>query len=134
VYDIKMLKGVKFMYKRTDRKKIRYKKNLRIKNKIKGTPERPRLTVFRSNKEIYAQIIDDTKGTTILAASSKSAGLKDELQIGSNTEAAKKVGKLLAVKAVEKGIKKVVFDRNGYIYHGRVAALADGAREGGLDF
>ncbi len=122
------------MYKRTDRKKNRHKKHLRMKNKIKGTPERPRLTVFRSNTGINAQIIDDTKGYTIIAASNKDSELKSELQVGSNVEAAKKVGQLLAKKAVEKGIKKVIFDRNGYIYHGRVAALADGAREGGLDF
>ncbi|MBZ4688543.1 MAG: large subunit ribosomal protein [Clostridia bacterium] len=122
------------MYKKIDRKKVREKKHLRIRNKIIGTPERPRLTVFKSNKNIYAQIIDDTKGHTLVAASSLDPALRGELESGNNVEAARKVGELLAKNALEKGIEKVVFDRSGYIYHGKIAALADGAREGGLKF
>ncbi len=109
--------------------KARLKRHMRIRNHISGTAERPRLNVFRSLKNIYAQIIDDEKGVTLVAASS--------LEIegnGGNKDAAKEVGKLVAKKAAEKGIKAVIFDRGGYIYHGRVAELADGAREGGLEF
>lgn len=109
--------------------KARLKRHMRIRNHISGTAERPRLNVFRSLKNIYAQIIDDEQGVTLVAASS--------LEIegnGGNKDAAKEVGKLVAKKAAEKGIKAVIFDRGGYIYHGRVAELADGAREGGLEF
>jgi len=95
---------------------------------------RPRLSVFRSSKQIYAQIIDDEKGVTLAAASSLEKGNRESLKTGANTEAAKTVGKLLAERAVAKGLKTVVFDRGGYMYHGRVKALADGAREGGLEF
>jgi large subunit ribosomal protein L18 len=95
---------------------------------------RPRLSVFRSSKQIYAQIIDDEKGVTVVAASSLEKANRDSLKSGANVDAAKVVGKLLAERAVAKGIKTVVFDRGAYMYHGRVKALADGAREGGLEF
>lgn len=102
----------------------------RIRKKIKGTAERPRLCVFRSNKGIYCQIIDDLKGNTLVAASSRESGVAS----GTKSEVAKSVGKLLAERAQSANIKSVVFDRSGYLYHGRVKQLADGAREGGLDF
>lgn len=122
------------MYKKLERKKVQDKKHLRIRNKITGTPERPRLSVFRSNKNIYAQLIDDTNGTTIAASSTLEANIKSDIGSKNDVEAAKKVGQLLAKKAMEKGVKRVVFDRSGYVYHGKIAALADGAREGGLEF
>ncbi len=109
--------------------KARLKRHLRIRKKINGTAQCPRLSVFRSLKNIYAQLIDDENGVTIVSASS----LKDS-SYGGNIEAAKEIGKKLAEEALAKGIKSVVFDRSGYIYHGRVAALAEGAREGGLEF
>jgi len=102
-----------------------------IRKRLSGTEERPRLSVFRSNKDIYAQIVDDSTGRTLAAASSRS---KDFAATGTKVEQSLAVGKLLAEKAVAAGISKVVFDRNGYLYHGRVKSLADGAREGGLDF
>ncbi len=109
------------------RQRIRW----RIRNKVKGTTDRPRLSVYRSNKAIYAQIINDLNGHTLCSASSKEAGIDN----GTNkTEQAAQVGKALAQKAVAAGIESVVFDRGGYLYHGRVKALADGAREGGLKF
>ncbi|MEL7567251.1 MAG: 50S ribosomal protein L18 [Dehalobacterium sp.] len=120
------------MFKKIDRKAIRAKKHLRIRKNIAGTSECPRLAVYRSVKHIYAQIIDDTKGVTLVAASTLDPALKG--QFGGNKETAKKVGLLAAEKALAKGIKTVVFDRGGLIYHGRVAALAEGAREGGLEF
>ncbi|MCR6543970.1 50S ribosomal protein L18 [Dehalobacterium formicoaceticum] len=120
------------MFKRIDRKAIRTKKHLRIRKNIVGTTDSPRLAVYRSAKHIYAQIIDDTKGATLVAASTLDAALKG--QYGGNKETAKKVGLLIAEKAAGKGIKSVVFDRGGLIYHGRIAALAEGAREGGLEF
>lgn len=107
-------------------------RHLRIRQNISGTKETPRLNVFRSNKNIYAQIIDDVKGVTLVQASSNDKELK--LENGSNIEAAKKVGALLAQRAKEKKIKAVVFDRGGYLYHGRVKNLADAAREAGLKF
>ena len=110
------------------RNKIRF----RIRTKLKGTPERPRLAVYRSNKDIYAQIIDDANGTTLVAASSREKGFKKGK--GKKVEVSTKVGKQLAEKAIGAGITSVVFDRGGYLYHGRVKALADGAREGGLKF
>ncbi|HEY8349675.1 MAG TPA: 50S ribosomal protein L18 [Clostridiales bacterium] len=113
---------------------IRQRKHERVRKKIFGTPERPRLNVFRSLKHIYAQIIDDTTGTTLVAASTMEQSLKDKVTYGGNKQAAREVGKLVAQKALEKGIKKVVFDRGGYLYHGRVKELAEGAREGGLEF
>jgi large subunit ribosomal protein L18 len=103
----------------------------RIRRKLKGTPERPRLAVYRSNTDIYAQIIDDANGTTLVAASSREKGFKTK---GKKVEISTKVGKQLAEKAIGAGITSVVFDRGGYLYHGRVKALADGAREGGLKF
>jgi large subunit ribosomal protein L18 len=119
--------------KRILERRIRRKK--RVRKKVFGTPERPRLSVYRSLKHIYAQIIDDTKGHTLVACSTLSPELREELKGKTkNKEAAKKVGLLLAKKALEKGIKKVVFDRGYYKYHGRVKALAEGAREGGLEF
>ncbi|WP_366923248.1 50S ribosomal protein L18 [Metallumcola ferriviriculae] len=121
------------MFKKYNRKAVRDKKRRRLRNKLFGTSERPRLSVYRSSKHIYAQVIDDTVGSTLVAASTLDADIKGEI-IGANAEAAKKTGQLVAKKALEKGIKKVVFDRGGYIYHGRIAALAEGAREGGLEF
>jgi large subunit ribosomal protein L18 len=113
---------------------IRLRKHERVRKKVKGTPERPRLNVFRSLKNIYVQVIDDTTGTTLVSASSLDEAIKGKIAYGGNKEAAKEVGKLIAQKAIEKGIKQVVFDRGGYLYHGRVAELAEGAREGGLEF
>ena len=119
------------MFKKDDKKKLRSKRHLRVRRKISGTNERPRLAVYRSAKNIYAQIIDDVKGTTLVSASSVD---KDFQGVGSNKEAAKVVGQTIAKRAIEKGIKEVVFDRGGYIYHGRVQNLAEGAREAGLEF
>src|SRR5438552_291441 len=104
----------------------------RIRRTIKGTAERPRLSVYRSNKQIYAQLIDDISGVTLASASSASKDV--EIAKGKKVDMAKEVGKAIASKAVQSGIKAVVFDRGGYLYHGRVKALADGAREGGLTF
>ena len=115
------------MVKKIDKNAQRLKRHIRVRGKISGTPERPRLDVFRSNANIYAQIIDDVNGVTLASAST----LDKEFEGATgNCEAANKVGKLLAERAAAKGIKVVVFDRGGYVYHGRVAALADGAREG----
>ena len=112
-----------------ERRKARVRRSLR--ERAYG---RPRLSVFRSSKQIYAQIIDDQQGVTLVSASSLEKDQRGALKTGATVEAAALIGKLLAARAVEKGIKEVVFDRGGYIYHGRVMALADGAREGGLDF
>ncbi|MHB8171515.1 MAG: 50S ribosomal protein L18 [Thermincolia bacterium] len=122
------------MITRVNRKEIYAKKHLRVRKNISGTAERPRLSVYRSLNHIYAQVINDVDGVTIAAASSLEPGLKDKLANGSNTEAAKAVGSLVAQKAKDKGVSKVVFDRGGNIYHGRVKALAEAAREGGLEF
>lgn len=119
------------MVKRPDTRAQRIKRHKRVRAKISGTPETPRLDVFRSNAHIYAQIIDDVNGVTLVAAASNE---KEFEGMGSNCEAATKVGKLLAERAKLKGIEDVRFDRGGYLYHGRVKALADGAREGGLNF
>ena len=119
------------MINRPDTNAQRLKRHKRVRAKISGTPDCPRLNVFRSEKNIYAQLIDDTKGVTLCAASSVE---KDFEGSGSNKEGAHKVGKLIAERAKEKGIEDVVFDRGGYIYHGRVQELAEGAREGGLNF
>ena len=119
------------MIKRPDTKAQRLKRHKRVRAKISGTPERPRLNVFRSLNHIYAQIIDDVNGVTLVSASS---GEKDFGATGGNCEAAKKVGQLVAERAIAKGIEEVVFDRGGYVYHGRVQSLAEGAREGGLKF
>jgi large subunit ribosomal protein L18 len=112
----------------------RLRKHTRVRKKLLGTAERPRLNVFRSLKHMYAQIIDDTTGNTLVAASTLDDALKSSLKNSDNKESAKAVGKLIAEKAVEKGIKSVVFDRGGYLYHGRVKELAEAAREAGLDF
>ena len=119
------------MIKKESRNSMRLIRHKRIREKISGTKDIPRLSVFRSNKEIYVQIIDDEKQTTLLSASSLDKSLK--LKNGGNVEAAKAVGKLIAEKAKKAKITKVVFDRGGYLYHGRVKALADAARENGLE-
>ena len=120
------------MINRKSKSEIRAKKHARLRNRISGTPERPRLSVFRSNNHMYAQIIDDTCGNTLVAASTMDKGA--ELEHTDNIEAAAFVGTSIAKKALEKGITKVVFDRGGFIYHGRVKALAEAAREAGLEF
>lgn len=120
------------MFKKANRAEARVRRHKRIRKKISGTAERPRLSVYRSEKNIYAQIIDDVAGNTIVAASSLDKEF--DMKIGSNKEAARKVGEVIAKKALEKGITEVVFDRGGYIYHGRVAELATAAREAGLKF
>ena len=119
------------MINKTDANAQRQKRHSRIRVNISGTPERPRLNVFRSDNHIYAQVIDDINGKTLASASSVE---KDFGQSGGNCEAARKVGKIVAERTVAKGIEEVVFDRGGYIYHGRVKELAEGAREGGLKF
>lgn len=106
----------------------------RIRRKVVGTSDRPRLAVFRSNQHIYAQVIDDSEHCTLVAASTLEADLRSDLASGRNAEASARVGKLLAERALAKGIQQVVFDRGGNLYHGRIKALADAAREGGLDF
>jgi len=119
------------MIKRPNTNAQRKKRHKRVRGKIAGTTERPRLNVFRSEKHIYAQIIDDTKGETLCSASSLEKGFKGS---GSNKEGAQKVGKQVAERAAKSGIEDVVFDRGGYLYHGRVKELAEAAREGGLKF
>lgn len=122
------------MIKNIDKNKQRLKKHLRVRRKISGTAEVPRLNVFRSNKNMYAQIIDDEKGVTLVSASTLDKDLKEQLEFGGNKDAAKAVGMSVAKKALEAGIDAVVFDRGGYLYTGRVKMLADGAREAGLKF
>ncbi len=123
------------MFSKTKRREARMRRHIRLRKKISGTAERPRLSVFRSLHHIYAQVIDDVKGTTLLTVSTLDPELRKNLGGKSgNIEAAKIVGTTVAKKAIEKGIKQVVFDRGGQIYHGRVAALATAAREGGLEF
>ncbi|PTM54669.1 50S ribosomal protein L18 [Desmospora activa] len=122
------------MINKLDRNASRKRRHLRVRKKITGTLERPRLNVFRSAKYIYAQVIDDKNGKTLVSASSLDSEVKELGIYGGNVEAARKVGELLAKRASEKGIQHVVFDRGGYLYHGRIKALAEGAREGGLDF
>ena len=117
-----------------EKEDLRLKRHKRLRYKLSGTPERPRLNVSRSLQHIYAQLIDDTTGHTLTTASTVDASLRTSLKSGGNIEAAKAVGKLIAERAQEKGIEAVVFDRGGYKYHGRVQALADSAREGGLKF
>ena len=119
------------MVRRIDKNAMRLKRHVRVRGKISGTPECPRLNVFRSNANIYAQIIDDVNGVTLVAANTLE---KDFEGATGNKDAAKKVGAVLAERAKAKGIEQVVFDRGGYIFHGRVAALAEGAREAGLKF
>ena len=120
------------MANKNERLAARVRRHKRVRSKISGTNERPRLCVFRSAKNIYAQVIDDVAGITLVSASSLDKDFS--LKVGSNKEAAKLVGEIIAKKALEKGIKEVVFDRGGNIYHGRVKELAEGAREAGLQF
>ena len=121
------------MFLKDNKKRLR--KKARVRRKVSGTSETPRLSVFRSLNNIYAQVIDDTKGITLLEASSLSKDIVEELKSSKGkVSKSKLVGKLVAKKAVEKGIKEVVFDRNGFTYHGRIKAVAEGAREGGLKF
>jgi len=122
------------MIKKPSRAKARIKRHLRIRNRISGTSEAPRLAVFRSNKHVYAQVIDDTKGVTLVAASTVEKSVAGGLKSTSNKEAAAAVGTAVAKKAVAAGVSVVVFDRGGYIYHGKVQALAEAAREAGLQF
>ncbi len=122
------------MIKKVDRNKKRQKRHLRMRNHIQGTPERPRLNVFRSASNIFVQVIDDTKGVTLVSASSIDKDLKEKAEGLNKTETAKMIGQEVAKKSLAKGIETVVFDRGGYLYHGRVKSLADGAREGGLKF
>ncbi|MGC8791997.1 MAG: 50S ribosomal protein L18 [Bryobacteraceae bacterium] len=119
------------MIQKVPRNQLRLRIHRRIRKKVRGTPERPRLCVFRSLKHIYAQVIDDTRGHTLAAASSLEKGRSIP---GGNVQGAREVGRLIAERALAKGIRKVVFDRGGYRYHGRVKALADAAREAGLEF
>lgn len=112
----------------------RLKRKKRIRKKLSGTQARPRLCVFRSAKHIYAQIIDDTSGNTLVSASSTEKAVAGQSGGEKKTAAASQVGKVIAARAIEKGCKKVVFDRNGFLYHGRIKAVSDGAREAGLDF
>ena len=119
------------MIKKFDSNKARLKRHRRVRAKISGTPERPRLNVFRSTKHIYAQLIDDVNGVTLASASSMDKGFEGN---GGNVEGARKVGEMIAKNAADKGISEVVFDRGGYIYHGKVAALAEAARKAGLEF
>lgn len=122
------------MITKPSRAAARIKRHYRIRNKVNGTATTPRLAVFRSNKHMYAQLIDDVAGTTLAAASTMESEIASKLEASSNIEAAKAVGEAIAKKAIEKGITEAVFDRGGYIYHGRVQALAEAAREAGLQF
>lgn len=122
------------MIQKQDANKARLIRHYRVRKSISGTVERPRLCVYRSNKHIVAQVIDDNSGHTLVAASSLEKAIREELKYGGNIAAAKAIGTLVAKRAIEQGINMVVFDRGGYLYHGRVAALADAAREGGLKF
>lgn len=122
------------MIKNVKRALARKRRHIRLRKKIKGTENRPRLSVFKSLKQIYVQVIDDDKGCTLVAASTLDKELKGKLTFGRNMNAAKELGQLIAKRAIEKGIKVVVFDRGGYKYHGIVKTLADSAREAGLEF
>ena len=122
------------MIKKESRSKVLAKKHLRIRNRFSGTAERPRLAVFRSNNHMYAQIIDDTVGNTLVSASTVQSEVKSEIEKTNNVDAAAYLGKVIAKKALDKGITTVVFDRGGFIYQGKVKALADAAREAGLEF
>ncbi len=122
------------MVSKESRQKVRVKKHMRIRNRFSGTAERPRLAVFRSNNHMYAQIIDDTVGNTLVSASTLEKEIKAELEKTNNVDAAAYLGTVIAKRAIEKGIKEVVFDRGGFIYQGKIAALADAAREAGLEF
>ena len=122
------------MFKKESRTKIREKKHMKVRNRFSGTAERPRLAVFRSNEHMYAQIIDDTVGNTLVAASTVEKDVKAELNFTDDVAAAAHLGTVIAKKALDAGIDTVVFDRGGYIYHGKVKALAEAAREAGLKF
>ena len=122
------------MVSKQDKSALRIKKHQRLRNRFSGTAERPRLAVFRSNNHMYAQIIDDTVGKTLVAASTVEKAVKEELEKTNKTDAAAYVGTLVAKRALDAGIKEVVFDRGGFVYHGKVQALADAAREAGLVF
>ena len=122
------------MGSKESRQAVRVKKHMRIRNRFSGTAQRPRLAVFRSNNHMYAQIIDDTVGNTLVSASTLEKEVKAELEKTNNVDAAAYLGTVIAKRAIEKGIKEVVFDRGGFIYQGKIAALADAAREAGLEF
>ncbi len=122
------------MLKKVDKNQKRIERHNRIRNKITGTPERPRLNIFKSSKHIYAQVIDDATGTTLVSASTQDKELREKVAELTKQEAAKLVGKTVGERAKEKDINAVVFDRGGYLYHGRVKLLAEGARESGLEF
>ncbi len=122
------------MVSKNSRSEVRVKKHLKIRNRFTGTPERPRLAVFRSNNHMYAQIIDDTVGKTLVAASTLEKDVKAEISKTNDVEAASYLGSVIAKRALEKGIKAVVYDRGGFIYQGKIKALADAAREAGLEF
>ncbi len=122
------------MVSKVNRSDVRRNKHRRLRSRLSGTPERPRLAVFRSNNHMYAQIIDDVAGNTIVSASTLQADVKEGLEKTNNVEAATKLGTVIAKKALDNGINEVVFDRGGYIYQGKVKALADAAREAGLQF
>ncbi|MBD5462499.1 MAG: 50S ribosomal protein L18 [Lachnospiraceae bacterium] len=122
------------MVSKESRQKVRVKKHMKIRNRFSGTAERPRLAVFRSNNHMYAQIIDDTVGNTLVAASTVEKDVKAQLEKTNNVDAAAYLGTVIAKRAIEKGIDTVVFDRGGFIYQGKIAALADAAREAGLKF
>ena len=122
------------MVSKKSRSEVRIKKHKRIRNRFSGTAQKPRLSVFRSNNHMYAQIIDDTVGNTLVAASTVEKDVKAELEKTNNVDAAAYLGTVIAKRAIKKGIEEVVFDRGGFIYHGKVAALAEAAREAGLKF
>ena len=122
------------MVSKESRQKVRVKKHMKIRNRFSGTAERPRLAVFRSNNHMYAQIIDDTVGNTLVAASTVEKEVKEQLEKTNNVDAAAYLGTVIAKRAIEKGIDTVVFDRGGFIYQGKIAALAEAAREAGLKF
>ena len=122
------------MIKKQSRNEVRAKKHLKVRKRISGTPERPRLAVFRSNNHMYVQVIDDVAGNTLVSASTLQGEVKEGLEKTNNIDAAAKLGTVIARRALDKGIKTVVFDRGGYVYHGKVKALAEAAREAGLEF
>ena len=122
------------MVSKESRQKVRVKKHTRLRNRFSGTAERPRLSVFRNNNHMYAQIIEDTVGNTLVSASTLEKAVKSELEKTNNVDAAAYLGTVIAKRAIEKGIKTVVFDRGGFIYQGKIAALAEAAREAGLEF
>lgn len=122
------------MIKKVSRGEVRKRKHVRVRKKVSGTSDKPRLSVFRSAKNIYAQIIDDTNGVTLVSASTVDPSLKGKVKFGGNKEAAQEVGKLVAKRAIENGVINVVFDRGGFLYHGRVKELAESARNEGLSF